>query len=168
KIAPIIKSCQGKYSCGLKMRAVMDDKMNLNLHTLTGGGKLTSNAVVINGSNTLAKVGDVLKVKELKNLTVPNVNVSFTFTDGRMFVQPFDMKVDKVDMTVSGSNGFDKTLDYTMNMKIPRSYFGKEANQVLTNFITQANSKGVNLSAAEYIPVAIKIGGTYDDPKIST
>ena len=168
KIAPIVKSCQGKYSCALKMRATMDNKLNLNLNTLTGGGRLTSSSVAINGSNTLQKVGDVLKVKQLKNLTVPNVNISFTFTDGRMYVQPFDMKVDRVDATVSGSNGFDKTLDYTMNMKIPRDYFGKEANQALNNLISQANSKGVNLSAAEYIPVAIKIGGTYDDPKIST
>jgi hypothetical protein len=168
RIAPIVKSCQGKYSCGLKMQAIMDDKLNLVLNTLTGGGKLTSSSVVINGSKTLEKVGDVLKIKELKKLEVPNVNISFTFTDGRLYVQPFDMKVDKVDMTVSGSNGFDKTLDYTMNMKIPRSYFGSEANNVLNNFISQANSKGVNLSAAEYIPVAIKIGGTYDDPKIST
>jgi len=168
KIAPIIKSSNGKYSCGLKMQVIMDEKLNPNLNTLTGGGRLTSSSVVINGSKTLEKVGDVLKVKELKKLEVPNVNISFTFTDGRLYVQPFDMKVDKVDMTVSGSNGFDKTLDYTMNMKIPRSYFGSEANSVLDNFMSQANSKGVDLKAAEYIPVAIKIGGTYDDPKIST
>ena len=168
RIAPIVKSCQGKFSCGLKMKAGMDDKLNLALNTLTGGGKLVSNSVVINGSKTLEKVGDVLKVKELKNLTVPDVNISFTFTDGRLYVDPFDMKVKRVDMTVSGSNGFDKTLDYTMNMKIPRDVFGSEANSVLNNFISQANNKGVNLSAAEYIPVAIKIGGTYDDPKIST
>jgi hypothetical protein len=168
RIAPIVKSCQGKFSCGLKMQGFMDNKMNLALNTLTGGGRLTSNAVVINGSNALAKIGDALKVKQLKNLSVPNLNVSFTFLNGRMYVQPFDMKVDKVDMTVSGSNGFDKTLDYTMNIKIPRSYFGSEANNVLNNFISQANSKGVNLSAAEYIPIAIKIGGTSDDPKIST
>jgi hypothetical protein len=150
------------------MSAKMDGKLNLDLNTLTGGGKFVSSSVVINGSKTLEKVGDVLKIKELKNLTVPNVNISFTFTNGRLYTQPFDMKVKKIDMTVSGSNGFDKTLDYTLNMKIPREVFGSEANSVLNNFMSEANKKGVNLSAAEYIPVAIKIGGTYDEPKIST
>ena len=55
-----------------------------------------------------------------------------------------------------------------MNMKVPRDIFGSEANNALNNFMSQASKKGVDLSAADYIPIAIKIGGTYDDPKVST
>ncbi|MEO8085438.1 MAG: AsmA-like C-terminal region-containing protein [Bacteroidota bacterium] len=168
KIAPVVRSCQGKFSCALKMQSAMDDKMNLVMNTLNGGGKLTTSTVVISGSNTLEKIGDVLKMNQLKKLSVPVVNVSFTFNEGRLFVQPFDIMLAGIKSTVSGSNGFDQTLDYTMNMNIPRALFGSAANSVLNNFISQANSKGVNISAGDNIPIAVKIGGTCTNPKIST
>ncbi|CAN5534681.1 AsmA-like C-terminal region-containing protein [soil metagenome] len=168
KIAPVVRSCQGKFSCALKMQSAMDDKMNLVMNTLNGGGKLTTSNVVVSGSNTLQKIGDVLKMDQLKKLNVPVVNVSFTFNEGRLFVQPFDIMLAGIKTTVSGSNGFDRTLDYTMNMNIPRAAFGSAANSVLNNFISQANSKGVNISAVDNIPVAVKIGGTCENPKIST
>ncbi|MCX6275396.1 MAG: AsmA family protein [Bacteroidetes bacterium] len=168
KIAPVVSSCQGKFSCGLKMKAGMDDKMNVIMNTLNGGGKLTTSTVVISGSNTLEKGGDVLKMDQLKKLTVPVVNVSFTFSDGRLYVQPFDVVLAGIKTTISGSNGFDQTLDYKLNMNIPRAAFGSAANSVLNGFISQANSKGVNISAGDNIPVAVKIGGTCSNPKIST
>ena len=168
KMAPVVKSCRGKFSCGLKMNSAMDEKMNLVMSTLNGGGSLTTSTVTVSGSNTLEKVGDVLKMNQLKKLDIPRVNLSFTFSEGRLYVQPFDVELAGIKTTVSGSNGFDQTLDYTMNMNIPRSAFGSEANSVLNNFISQANSKGVNISAGDNIPVAVKIGGTVASPKIST
>ena len=168
KIAPVVKSCQGKFSCGLKMKSELDSKMNLVMGSLNGGGKLTTSAIVISGSNTLEKVGDVLKMNQLKKLTIPVVNVSFMFSNGRLYVQPFDVVLAGIKTTISGSNGFDQTLDYVMNMNIPRAAFGSAANSILNNFISQANSKGVNISAGDNIPVAVKIGGTCANPKIST
>lgn len=168
KMAPVVKSCNGKFSCGLKMKSDMDDKMNLVMNSLNGGGRLTTSTVVISGSNTIEKIGDVLKMDQLKRMTVPVVNVSFMFTNGRLFVEPFDVVLAGIKTTVSGSNGFDQTLDYTMNMSIPRAAFGSAANNVLNNFISQANSKGMNFSASDNIPVAVKIGGTTTNPKIST
>jgi len=168
KMAPIIKSCQGKYSCGLKMKSDMDDKMNLVMNSLNGSGKLSTTTVTIAGSNTLEKVGDVLKMNQLKKLNIPHVNISFMFSNGRLNVQPFDIELAGIKTTISGSNGFDQSLDYTMNMNIPRAAFGSAANSVLNNFISQANSKGVNISAGDNIPVAVKIGGTCTNPKIST
>ncbi len=168
KIAPVVKSFNGKFSCGLKMKSAMDDKMNLVMNSLNGNGTLTTSTIIVSGSNTLEKIGDALKMNQLKKLSVPKANVSFTFTDGRLYVQPFDIELAGIKTTVSGSNGFDQTLDYTMNMNIPRAAFGSAANSVLNNFISQANSKGVNISAGDNIPVAVKIGGTCSNPKIST
>ena len=150
------------------MKSGMDDKMNMVMSTLNGGGKLTTSAIVVSGSNTFEKVGDVLKMDQLKKLTLPVVNLSFMFSNGRLYVQPFDIALAGIKTTVSGSNGFDQSLDYTMNMNIPRASFGSAANGVLNNFISQANSKGVNISAGDNIPVAVKIGGTCTNPKIST
>ena len=85
-----------------------------------------------------------------------------------MYVQPFDVVLAGIKTTISGSNGFDQTLDYALNMNIPRAAFGSAANSVLNGFISQANSKGVNISAGDNIPVAVKIGVTCSNPKIST
>src|SRR5437763_16113110 len=69
---------------------------------------------------------------------------------------------------IAGSNGFDQSIDYTMNMQIPKDAFGGAASSVVQGLVSQANSKGANFSVGDLIPVELKIGGTVLNPKIST
>lgn len=168
KIAPVIKSCSGKFSCGMKLQSAMDKNLNMVLGTMNGGGKFSTTNVVISGSKTLDKIGDALKMNQLSKQTIPSVNLSFSISEGRLYVQPFDITLAGIKTTIAGSNGFDQTLDYSLSMNIPRAALGSAANNVMNNLISQANSKGMNISAGDNIPVAVKVGGTVPNPKIST
>lgn len=168
KIAPVVKSCAGKFSCDLDLKSALDNHLNLLLPTLSGSGKLSSPGIVISGSKPVEKLADALKMEKLKKLAIQKVSLSFLISDGRLIVQPFDVDLAGIPSTVSGSNGFDQSIDYTMNMKIPRSSFGSAANDVVDNLLSKASSKGVNLGSADVIPVGVKIGGTVTNPKIST
>ena len=85
-----------------------------------------------------------------------------------MIARAFDVTINGFKSTVAGSNGFDQTIDYTMNVGIPRAAFGGAANSVLNGLVSQANTKGTNLTLGETIPVVLKIGGTVKEPKVST
>jgi hypothetical protein len=168
KMAPIAKNCTGKFSVSMSARSDLDGKMSPIMNTLSGSGKLATGSVVVSNFPAFNKVADALKMESWKKFTIPPVSPSFKFVNGRVFVDPFDMNVNGIKATVAGSNGFDQTIDYTMSTNIPRSAFGSSANSALDNLLKQANSKGVNVSVGETIPVAIKIGGTVTSPTVST
>ena len=168
KMAPIAKSCSGKFSCKMDLRGDLDNRMSPIVQSLTGSGKLNTSLIKVQNFPPTVKISDALKMPSLKNLEVPNTNISFKFANGRVFVDPFDVTMNGFKSTIAGSNGFDQTIDYTMNVQIPRSSFGGAANSVLNGLVSQANSKGTNLSLGEMVPIALKIGGTVKDPKVST
>nr|MBP6532447.1 hypothetical protein [Bacteroidia bacterium] len=138
------------------------------MNSLTGAGKLSTSVVTIENFPAFVKIADALKLSSWKKLTVPPVNPSFKFANGRVFVDPFDIKINDIKSTVAGSNGFDQTIDYTMASQIPRAALGSAANSVISGLIATANSKGANVSVGDMIPVNIKITGTVDSPKIGT
>jgi hypothetical protein len=168
KMAPIAKSCSGKFSCKMDLKGDLDSKMSPVVQSLTGSGKLNTSLIKIQNFPPTAKISDALKMPSLKNLDVPNTNISFRFANGRVFVDPFDVTLNGFKSTIAGSNGFDQTIDYTVNVQIPRSSFGGAANSVLNGLVSQANSKGTNLTLGEMVPIALKVGGTVKDPKVST
>lgn len=168
KMAPIIKNCSGKFSTTLSVKGLLDKTMSPAMNSLNGGGKLSTSTVTVNNFPVFVKIADALKMNQWKNMTIPPVNPSFKFTDGRVYVDPFDMNVNGIKSTVAGSNGFDQTIDYRINSQIPRSAFGGQANAVLENMVSAANAKGANFSVGDVVPVLIKVGGTVNDPKIGT
>ena len=71
-------------------------------------------------------------------------------------------------MEVGGSHGFDQTLDYTINLKIPRSELGTEANTLVNNAVARVNSKGIPVKLSDIISLNVKMGGTLTNPAIKT
>lgn len=167
KLAPIAERTTGKLSTKFTMKTLLDKTMMPVYKTLNGGGALLTNNVVVQNSKAFQKVGDALKMDDLKELVLNNVNVSFEFIEGRVFVKPFDVKMGGITSTIQGSNGFDQTLDYVMQMNIPRAKFGGAANNVLTGLVSQANSKGVTVAVSDVVKTNVMITGTVTDPKVS-
>lgn len=168
KLAPIAKYGTGKFSAKVQLASAMDHQLNIDLKSLTGYGKLQTKNVVISGFEPINKVADAIKMEKYKRLDLSNTNLSFKFKDGRVNIDPFDVKLGSSKLTIAGSNGFDESIDYTMNFDIPRSEFGSQANAVVDGLISQANSKGANLSAGERVALAVMVGGTVSKPIIKT
>lgn len=168
KMAPIAERCNGKFSSELNVRGNMDRQMNADLNSLTGGGKLKTSNVYLENFPPLMKVADVLKLEQYKKLDVSNLNLSYAFENGRVNVAPFDMNAGGIKTTVSGSSGFDQTIDYTLDMKVPTALMGSAASGVINGLISQANSKGANLSMGKEVPVTVRLGGTVDKPTVGT
>ena len=135
---------------------------------MTGGGEFSTSPIKVSGVNTLDKIADALKMDNLRSLDISKILVQFEFIDGKIMVKPFDMKVSNYTAKLGGWTAFDQTIDYVMNLNVPRKEFGSAANNVLDNMVSQANSKGANFSLGEMVSLDVLIGGTLTDPTIKT
>jgi hypothetical protein len=106
---------------------------------------------------------DVTKLQILNNPTMEAIKTAFQIKEGRLVLQPFDVKLGGLTMNVAGSNGIDQSLEYTLGLKVPRSLLGGGANQAITGLVSKA---GLNLAAAPEIPLAVQLGGTVTNPSV--
>lgn len=166
KLAPIARLTEGKVSSDLKISSDLGTDMMPQFATLMGSGNLKSNELVINNAKVMNQLADALKMDQFKRWAIEKVNLSFRIEGGKVSVKPFTTKLGNISTEISGWNSFDETLEYVMQMAIPRSTFGGAANNVLDNLIKQANAKGANFSAGETVPVSVIISGTVTDPKV--
>jgi hypothetical protein len=169
KLAPLAKNCSGKFGTTMNVTGNLDTKMEPVLNSLSGAGKLSTSTIVISGFKAFDKLGDALKMPSLKKMEIPSMNPSFRFVNGRVYVDPFDVSVNGFKSRIAGSNGFDQTIDYTMNIDIPRSSFGSSANTAIDQLISKANATaGTSVKLTEVIPITVGIKGTVTDPKVTT
>ncbi len=167
KLVPILKECKGKVSIKFDYTSLIDSEMSPILSSVEGYGKIQSKSIQVVSSKTLDKLTELLKFGDKFNNEFKDINISFKITNGRIYVEPFDVKVDDINMVVGGSHGIDLTLDYDLVLNVPRKYFGSAANDALEGLLEEAASKGVKVNVSENIKVKAKVVGTTTDPKIT-
>lgn len=156
KMAPIMESTEGSYGTVLDFTSKLNPDMSPDLASVNAAGKLTTSKITTS-PESMKKLAKTLKNDKLASLNLNKVNLTYTIKDGRVNVDPFDIKAGDVTAKVSGSNGLDQTLDYTMDMKIPTS--GIEANGILEQIGATSGGK---------LDMKVLIGGTVQDPKVTT
>jgi hypothetical protein len=166
EMAPIVKNCKGKFGTKLAINGVFNDKMEPNLNTLNGDGNMKTKSIQVAGFKAMDKLADVLKNEKLRKIDINDVNISYQIKDGRVYTDPFDVKMGNTKGKMSGSSGLDQTIDYKMALKIPSKDLGVSAAMDKMN--AQASGLGLDLKAAETVDVDVLIGGTVTEPKIST
>lgn len=168
-IAAIAERCNGKFSSGFSVNGRMDDKMDPVMQSLNGGGKLTTQSVMLSNFEPVNKLADALKMDQYKQMSLSNVNLSFKFKDGSVFVEPFETSLAGTKATISGSTGFDQKLNYDINLAIPKAMMGAAATGVVNNMFAGIN-KAAGTSFAMPDPVNIKVNmlGTVQKPEIKT
>ncbi len=168
KIAPIAEKTSGKFSTGFTIKTFLNSQMMPVYETTNGNGNLKTSAIVVKDVNTLNKLADLVKMPELKTMSLAPVDLSFEIISGKVFVKPFDIKYEDIKANIGGWTALDQTIDYTMKLTVPRARFGGAANSVLENLISEANKKGTNFSLGENIDLTVLIGGTLTDPQLKT
>jgi cell division septum initiation protein DivIVA len=79
------------------------------------------------------------------------------------------VKIDKIDAEITGSTGFDQTIDYNWKMTVLTEMFGAQANNMVGSLLGQANAAaGTNLSMPKTVKVNVGFGGTVTNPTVKT
>ena len=170
KLAPVGQYAKGKFTATLEnFNTSLNDKMEPDLNAVKANGVFKTDKVNVGGFPPFMKLGEALKIEQLKNMDVTNLLVNYQIKDGRVVMAPFDTKISNVPTNISGSTGFDQTIDYKWKMAIPKSMFGGAANSALTGLLAQGNAAaGTNLTMGDKVNVTALFGGTVMKPTVKT
>lgn len=171
KLAPIGQYAKGMFTATLEnFKTDLDSKMEPILSTLHGNGVFKTNSVAIGGFPAFVKLGEALKIEQLKNLTIQNVLAEYEFIDGRVNLRkPVNVKIDKMNAEITGSTGFDQTIDYNWKLDAPTELFGSQASSMVSGLLGQANAAaGTKLTMPKSVKVNVGFGGTVLKPTVKT
>ena len=167
-LAPVARYARGSVSTDLKLAGVLGKDMTPVFNVLTGEGVVRTSELMLQGFPAMVRLADVLKIERLRSPTLDTLRASLRIQDGRVHVNPFNVRIGQSNLRVSGSHGIDQTLQYTLNLRVPRSDLGADANRVITSLISRAGKAGVDLQAAEAVDLDIRLGGTLTSPTVQT
>lgn len=168
KLMPAGKFIAGKLTSQLNFTGKLGDNMMPDLNSLTGQGNLLLIEGFLKKFAPLDKLASTLNVKELEAISIKDVKNYIEFTNGKVLIKPFKLKVKDIDMEIGGMHGFDQTMDYIVNLKVPRAMMGEKGNQFVNNLVTQVNNKGVPVKVSDVVTLNVKMGGTLTNPQLKT
>lgn len=161
-IAPVARYAQGRVSADISMAGAMGQDMTPLYPLLTGTGAFETTTLVLHDFPAFGRLADALHVEQLRHPALSALASSFELRDGRVHVQPFDAAIGDMRMNVSGSNGIDRTLDYTLRMELPRTLM--ERAGVLAGLAARGGDDA-GISAAR-VTLDVAVAGTVTDPAV--
>jgi len=144
QMAPIFENLKGNFSGNINVQTDLDGQMSPVLPTMQGNGSLSTKDLSLSDVDILNQIADAAGKPDLKNITVKDMTIDFTIKEGRVATKPFDIKWKDYNLNLSGSTGLDQTIAYTGKINLPAS-----------------------TGIGKYTTVDLKIGGSFDSPKVS-
>ncbi|MCF8230268.1 MAG: AsmA family protein, partial [Bacteroidales bacterium] len=136
--APVLEKASGNVSTGMNISGLLQNDYMPVYASLNGSGFLKIMNAKLENSKTLNTLSDKLNVDLFRQMEMNMVNLSFNIKDGKLNVEPFDVKMGRVNGEISGYTSFDQSIDYTMDLDVPRGSFGKEATDQLNQFLSDS------------------------------
>jgi uncharacterized protein involved in outer membrane biogenesis len=168
RLAPVARYTQGSFSADLSFTGALGDDLTPLFDVLTGQGTVLASRVALRDFPALDRLADVLKLQQLKDPALDSIASSIDIRGGRLHVRPFQVRLGDSRMTVTGSNGVDQSLQYTLGLEVPRAALGAEADRVVASLIAQAGRTGVQLQPSDVVQLGVQLTGTVRDPSIKT
>ena len=166
---PIAAKCEGKVSMMVGFNAMLDNTMTPIYKSLNGTGFIKSSSVSIKGVNTLDKIAQATKLEKFKNVQLQNLNISFKLEQGRLNVEPFDIKIDQMSAKIEGYASVDQRINFIMDLTVPTKSMNAQASSFTNGLIMQSNSRsGGKMTLGEKVNFVLLVAGTTSAPEITT
>ena len=164
KIAPIAGVISGKINSTIKLNGNLDSKeLTPDLNTLTGDllGQFLDTKVNADKSKLLSALDSNLSFIDFNKLNLDKLKAHLKFAEGKVSIEPIDLKYDDINVQLSGIHGFDQSINYGVTFDVPAKYLGKEVTGLLANLSgNEANTM--------IVPVKANVTGSFDNPKVQT
>lgn len=166
-LAPAAQYARGEFSADLNMTGVLGADMAPVLTVLDGEGGIRTESIAVEGLPVLHRLAEAVRIDRLRDPALSDFVASIEIRDGRLHVRPFDVSMGPAAVTVAGSNGIDRSLDYRLQLQVPRDVLGSEANQLVAGLLERSGRAGVDLGASEAVRLDALVRGTMADPAVS-
>jgi hypothetical protein len=122
KMVPLFNRIEGTYTMSLNADMTLDKTMSPVLKSVNGSGKITSGNFKLSSIPALTalagKVGNGINLDTIQSSEA--TVISFTIENGNVITKPFDIKLGKAKLTLSGLTGLDQTIDYKVAVALPQ------------------------------------------------
>jgi hypothetical protein len=156
--APVASGASGIFSTDLNLKGELKSDLMPNLATLTGAGLIDIAELGLKPSGLLDKISQFTKLKNFSG-DLKNLLLKAQFVNGKMFVDPFDVKLNDYKANIAGSIGFDGAIDYFLKLDVPKNQMAAELSQKLDAITGGAQSQ------SQTVQVNLRISGTYTSPQ---
>lgn len=168
KIAPIAGQMAGRFNASFKMYSSLSEHMQPLYESLLAEGTLGVPQATLTNINSLNKVADFVGKPEYKQMSMSNAKILWKVINGKIYTEPFDLKLGTQTMRLSGNTSLSQQIDYIGTMNVPRKDLG-EANSAVNDALKQLNANaGTSIKMDENLPLVFNIGGTFTKPEIKT
>lgn len=164
-IAPIAGIVTGKMNAGVKMNGKLSaTDLSPIVTSLTGDlqGDLIDAIVNPQSSKLLSTLDSAVNFIDLKQLDLNNKKMHIVFNNGKVQFKPFDLKLKDMSVQVSGEHGFDQSMNYALDFKVPAKMLGNDIANTLTKLGPKDSAK------FDAIPVKVGVTGSFSNPKVGT
>jgi hypothetical protein len=171
KLAPIAQYAQGRISSKLSMKSDLTKALEPVYSSLTGSGDLFTNMITLSGFEPMKKIGESLNMSKLSNQTIKDVKAYFSMANGKINLKPFTVKMEGIETEVSGTSSIDQSIDYVLNMNVPKEKIPAELIKAAEKGLSKINGVIPKLNVATFpaiIKVTTLVGGTFTKPIIKT
>jgi len=166
QLAPVAERASGTVSTNLDFTSFLGEGMMPVMNSIVANGKLGSEQIIIEKTETFDKINGILKTEKFKDITMKNLAIDYSVRNGRVYIEPYQTKIGNTELVMGGDQGLDQTMNYEMSMKIPRSDLGGSVQNAINQGTSLAESLGLDIDPGETIDVKFLVTGTFTDPKI--
>lgn len=156
--APVAGLVAGKFSTDFKLNGELLQNFSPNLQTVNGGGDVNIAQASLKDSKLVSGITSLTKLDNTNEVTLKDVLMKTSITNGRLSVKPFDVTFGSYKTTVFGSTGIDGSIDYNLKMDVPAGQLGSQLNSFVNKY------SGTKTDPNAPIPVTIGLGGTVTKP----
>lgn len=167
KALPFMKYINGKYNSDMNITTNLFPDLSPNLNTLNGTASFKMPWANIEGATIINKIAETTKIKQLQKLKLENIDIKTTFVDGRLLIEPFTVKSNKMDITIGGSQGLDETMDYAIALDVPWEELNQDATAFAKGLLAKNPIPQLNNAIPEVIRLNLNLTGTFKNPKIT-
>ncbi|MBT0812038.1 hypothetical protein KIH41_12205 [Litoribacter ruber] len=160
--APIAQNVKGNFNTNFALSGDLGPNMMPVLSSLDGSGLIKIIQAAVEDSRLIQGITSLTQLRDTQSINFRDVVLSTKIEDGRLLVSPFTVRLWDYETSIEGSTGFDGTINYLLNMKVPAGRFGGQVN----NLLSTISGAGAGAEST-IIPVAINLGGSYQNPRFN-
>ena len=113
---PALKSFEGDLSCDVSVTTQLDTNMNILTPTLNGLVRIAGEDLNIKNAGSLRKVTRLLMFKDKNIGHIEDLYADAIVKDNKVEIYPFILGVDRYQVALAGTQGFDGNMKYNVSV----------------------------------------------------
>lgn len=156
-LMPLAEHIVGDFTTGFNLKGELGQDMMPILTSLSGGGLIKLFDAALQNAELIDKLKTLLKLDNISN-KLKNVDLQAKIEAGKLYITNTPFKLGDFAGTIQGNNGLDGSLEYLLELNVPKGKMGAELSSKLDQYV------GTNMAAKETVKLLINIGGSYKAP----